>query len=119
VIEHAIRDLIYQQASGVTPLLRPSLAAALPEARQRRHAARLRNIARRFGDALEHAVDAGEARPVDIQAAERILTHAVFLNGGYTIAAANSFTDWRISEDPLTATIDYVYILMRGLGAGQ
>lgn len=119
VIEHAIRDLIYQQASGVTPLLRPSLAAALPEARQRRHAARLRNIARRFGDALEHAVDAGEARPVDIQAAERILTHAVFLNGGYTIAAANSFTDWRISEDPLTATIDYVYILMRGLGAEQ
>ena len=119
VIEHAIRDLIYQQASGVTPLLRPSLAAALPEARQRRHAARLRNIARRFGDALEHAVEAGEARPVDIQAAERILTHAVFLNGGYTIAAANSFTDWRISEDPLTATIDYVYILMRGLGAGQ
>ena len=117
VIEHAVRDLIYQQASGVTPLLRPSLSAALPEPRQRRHAARLRNIARRFGDALEHAVSDGEARPVDIQVAERILTHSVFLNGGYTIAAANSFTDWRISEDPLTATIDYVYILMRGLGA--
>jgi len=117
VIEHTVRDLIYQQASGVTPLLRPSLSAALAEPRQRRHAARLRNIARRFGDALEHAVSEGEARPVDIQVAERILTHSVFLNGGYTIAAANSFTDWRISEDPLTATIDYVYILMRGLGA--
>lgn len=116
-IEHTVRDLIYQQASGVTPLLRPSLAAALPEPRQRRHAARLRNIARRFGDALEQAVTDGQARVLDIQVAERILTHSVFLNGGYTIAAANSFTDWRISEDPLTATVDYVYILMRGLGA--
>ena len=117
VVEHAVRDLIYQQASGVMPLLRPSLSAALPEPRQRRHAARLRNIARRFGDALEQAITDGQARPVDVQIAERILTHSVFLNGGYTIAAANSFTDWRISEDPMTATIDYVYILMRGLGA--
>lgn len=116
VIEHALRDLIYQQASGVDPLLRPSLVAALPAARQRRHAARLRNIARRFGDALENSIGTGDARAVEVLVIEQVLTNAVFLNGGYTIAAANSFTDWRISEDPLTATIDYTRLLMTGLG---
>tara|TARA_R110002094_G_scaffold105022_1_gene104088 strand:- start:2405 stop:3748 length:1344 start_codon:yes stop_codon:yes gene_type:complete len=115
IIEHALRDLTYQQASGVTPLLRPSLASALPAARQRRHAARLRNIARRFGDALESGISHGEARQVDVAIVEQILTNAIFINGGYTIAAANSFTDWRLSEDPLTATIDYTHLLMMGL----
>ncbi len=116
VIEHALRDLIYQQASGVDPLTRPSLISALPAPRQRRHSARMRNIARRFGDALEHSIGTGEARDVDVTIVEQILTNALFLNGGYTIAAANSFTDWRISEDPLTATIDYARLLMTGLG---
>ena len=115
IIEHALRDLTYQQASGVTPLLRPSLSSALPAARQRRHAARFRNIARRFGDALESGMSHGEARQVDVAIVEQILTNAIFINGGYTIAAANSFTDWRISEDPLTATIDYAHLLMMGL----
>lgn len=119
VIEHSLRDLIYQQAGGVELLLRPSLISALPAPRQRRHSARLRNIARRFGDALENAVSTGEARSVDVGIVEQIVTNAVFLNGGYTIAAANSFTDWRISEDPMTATVDYTYILMSGLGAGR
>lgn len=119
VIEHALRDLIYQQASGVELLLRPSLGSALPATRQRRHAARLRNIARRFGDALESSIGVGEARDTDVSVIEQVLTNAVFLNGGYTIAAANSFTDWRISEDPLTATVDYARLLMTGLGASK
>ena len=57
----------------------------------------------------------GEARQVDVAIVEQILTNAIFINGGYTIAAANSFTDWRLSEDPLTATIDYTHLLMMGL----
>ena len=65
----------------------------------------------------EVVVDDRDARAVEVLVIEQVLTNAVFLNGGYTIAAANSFTDWRISEDPLTATIDYTRLLMTGLGA--
>ena len=46
---------------------------------------------------------------------EAILTNVMFLNGGYTLAAANSLNDWRISEDPQSAANDYLHILLYGL----
>jgi AcrR family transcriptional regulator len=116
VVEHALRDIVYQQASGMTPLLRPALASALPEARQRRHEARLRNIARRFGDALEQAMSDGSGRSVDVAMVEQALTSVAFLAGGYAQTSDHA-TRWRMSEDPLTASVDYTYILVRGVGA--
>lgn len=39
----------------------------------------------------------------------------IFLNGGYTLAAANSFSSWRVSEEPRAATHDYLHLLLHGL----
>jgi len=108
-------DLVYRQAAGVTPLLRPKLAAVLPPARRRRHLARLRNISRRIGDALSDAEAAGEARAVDVVVAEDLLSNMMFLDAGYTLAAANSVTSWGLSEEPRAAAADYVHLLFFGL----
>ncbi len=114
-IHAALLDLAYQQMAGVTPLIRPELVAALPPARQRRHAARLRNVSRRLGDALEEAVSAGDAREVDTSLIEKVLTSAAFLNGGYTIAAAGSMNPLPLSEEPLAAASDYLHVIIQGL----
>ena len=119
VIEHVLTRLIYQQASGVTPLIRPGLVAALPPPRQKRLQVRLRNVSRRLGDALELAIASGAAQPLDTEIVEKILTNVIFLNGGYTIAAANLFRDWRMSEDPYLAAKDYLYLLLYGLKGGS
>lgn len=119
LIEHLMTRLIYQQASGVTPLIRPGLVAALPPPRQKRLQARLRNISRRLGDALELAIASEASYPLDTEIVEKILTSVMFLNGGYTIAAANLFSDWRMSEDPYLAAKDYMYILLYGLKGGS
>lgn len=114
-IHAALLDLAYQQMAGVTPLIRPELVSALPPARRRRHAARLRNVSRRLGDALEEAISAGEAREVDTAVIEKVLTSAAFLNGGYTLAAAGSINPLPLSEEPLAAASDYLHVLIQGL----
>lgn len=118
-IQRVLFDLIYMQASGATPVIRPGLMSALPSTRQKRYQVRLRNIARRLGDAHDAAIAAGTARQHDTVAVEAILASIMFLNDGYTLAAANSFNDWRISEHPQSATNDYLYILLFGLTAGD
>lgn len=114
-IHRVLFDLIYMQASGVTPLIRLSLMTSLPPARQKRYQARLRNISRRLGDAHAAAIAEHSARDHDTGTVEAILTNVMFLNGGYTLAAANSLNDWRISEDPQSAANDYLHILLYGL----
>jgi AcrR family transcriptional regulator len=109
-------ELIYRQASGIEPLLRPNMAAVLPKPRQRRHLTRLRNIERHIGDALTDAIAIGAAREINTGLVENILASVIFLNGGYTLTAANSFANWSLSEDPRTATGDYLYVLFNGLG---
>ena len=118
-IQRALFDLIYMQASGVTPIIRPGLMSALPSTRQNRFRGRLRNISRRLGDAHDAAIADGTARQHDTAAVEAILASIMFLNDGYTLAAANSFNDWRISENPQSATNDYLYSLLFGLTAGD
>jgi hypothetical protein len=108
-------ELIHRQAAGVEPMLRANMAGVLPKPRQRRHLTRLRNIERRFGDTLTDAVMAGTARDIDAALVEKILASVVFLNGGYTLAAANSLSSWSLSEDPRTATRDYLHLLFFGL----
>ncbi len=114
-IHHVMIDLIYMQASGVTPLTRLSLMSSLPPARQKRFKARLRNISRRLGDAHATAIADRSAHDHDTATVETILTSLMFLNGGYTLAAANSLNDWRISEHPQSATNDYLHVLLYGL----
>jgi AcrR family transcriptional regulator len=114
-IHRVLFDLIYMQASGVTPLIRLGLMSSLPPARRSRYQARLRNITRRLGDAHAAAVAEQSAREHDTEVVEAILTSIMFLNGGYTLTAANSLNDWRISEDPQSATNDYLHILLHGL----
>ncbi|MEO1038737.1 MAG: TetR/AcrR family transcriptional regulator [Pseudomonadota bacterium] len=114
-VRRGLIELIYRQAAGLDPLLRPSLAAILGPARQRRHKARMRNISRRIGDALTEASACGEGRMVDTVVVEDIMASVMFLNGGYTLTAANSFSSWNLSEDPRTAAADYVYLLFHGL----
>jgi len=110
-----LAELVYRQAAGVEPLLRPGMASVLPAPRQRRHGTRLQNIERRLGDALTEGAASGAARTVDTGLIEDILASVVFVNGGYTLAAANSFSSWSFSEDPRTATSDYLYLLFHGL----
>jgi AcrR family transcriptional regulator len=112
-------DLIYRQAAGVEPLLRPSMAAVLPKPRQRRHLTRLRNVERQMGDALTDAAAEGMARDLDAGLIENILASVIFLNGGYTLAAAKSFSSWSLSEDPRTATADYLHLLFYGLNSDK
>lgn len=116
-IRRVLFDLIYMQASGVTPIIRPGLMSALPPARQKRYRARLRNISRRLGDAHDAAIAGGMAYQHDTATVEAILASVMFLNDGYTLAAANSFNDWRISEHPQSATNDYLHGLLYGLTA--
>lgn len=113
-LRQALFDLIYMQASGVTPVIRPGLMSALPPARQNRYRGRLRNISRRLGDAHHAAIADGTAREHDTATVEAILAGVMFLNDGYTLAAANSFNDWRISEHPQSATNDYLHGLLHG-----
>jgi len=116
-IHRVLFDLIYTQASGVTPLIRLGLMTALPIARQNRLQARLRNISRRLGDAHAAAIADGAARELDTGTVEAILTNILFLNDGFTLSAANSLKDWRISEEPQSATNDYLHVLLYGLTA--
>lgn len=119
-IQRVLFDLIYMQASGTTPIIRLGLMSALPSARQNRYRVRIRNISRRLGDAHEAAIAEGTAREHDTATVEAILASVMFLNGGYTLAAANSFNDWRMSENPQSATNDYLHALFYGLsGAGE
>lgn len=113
-LRQALFDLIYMQASGVTPIIRPGLMSALPPARQNRYRGRLRNISRRLGDAHDAAIADGTAREHDTATVEAILASVMFLNDGYTLVAANSFNDWRISEHPQSATNDYLHGLLYG-----
>jgi AcrR family transcriptional regulator len=99
-VHSVLAELVYRQAAGVEPLLRPTMAAVLPLPRQRRHRTRLQNIARRLGDALTEGAAAGDVRSVDTSFVEDILASVVFLNGGYALAAADSFSGWSIAEDP-------------------
>lgn len=116
-IQRVLFDLIYMQASGITPIIRLGLIASLPAKRRKRHQARLRNIWRRLGDAHDAAIADGSAREHDSQTVEAILASVMFLNGGYTLSAANSVDDWRMSEQPQSATNDYLNILLYGLMA--
>ncbi|MEN0653780.1 MULTISPECIES: TetR/AcrR family transcriptional regulator [Hyphobacterium] len=117
-IQRVLFDLIYMQASGMTPIIRLKLMAALPAKRRNRYQARLRNIWRRLGDAHDAALADGSAREHDTGTVEAILASVMFLNGGYTLAAANSLDDWRMSESPQSATNDYLNVLLFGLMAG-
>lgn len=116
-IRRAIFDLIYMQASGMAPIIRLELMAALPAARRNRHQARLRNITRRLGDNHEAAVSAGEARPHDATIVESILSGVMFINSGYTLAASSTMNDWRMSQNPQSATNDFLHVLLYGLMA--
>ncbi len=118
-VHSILAELIYRQAAGVEPLLRPGMAAVLEAPRQRRHLTRLKTIARRLGDALTEAAASGEARSLDTNLVEDILSSVVFLNGGYMLAAAKSFPGWSISTDPRTATRDYLHLLLHGLRGPQ
>lgn len=111
-----LTELVYRQAAGVEPLLRPGMAAVLPEVRRRRYDTRMHTIARRLGDTLSDGAALNETRPPESTITEKIVSSMIFLSGGYTLAAANSFASWRISEDPRTATQDYLHILLYGLG---
>ena len=114
-IQRVLFDLIYMQASGMTPVIRMNLMSALPTKRRNRYRARLRNIWRRLGDAHDAAVADGTAREHDSQTVEAILASVIFLNVGYTLSAANSLDDWRMSEHPQSSTNDYLNILLYGL----
>ena len=116
-IRRAVFDLIYMQASGMSPIIRLELMAALPARRRNRHQARLRNITRRLGDSHEAAVSAGEARPHDALIVESILSGVLFINSGYTLAAGNVMNDWRMSQNPQAATNDFLHVLFYGLMA--
>lgn len=117
-IQRALFDLIYMQASGVTPIIRLGLMSALPAARQKRYQARLRNISRRLGDAYEAAVADDRARAQQTATVEAILTSVMFINAGFTLAAANSLNNWRMSQNPQSATNDYLHVLFYGLSEG-
>ncbi|HCR95348.1 MAG TPA: hypothetical protein DIV98_10455, partial [Oceanicaulis sp.] len=116
-LRRAAFDLIYMQASGISPIIRLELMAALPAARRNRHQARLRNITRRLGDSHDAAVSAGEARPHEASIVESILTGVMFINSGYTLAASSTMNDWRMSQNPQSATNDFLYVLLYGLAA--
>ncbi|MCR9130684.1 MAG: TetR/AcrR family transcriptional regulator [Alphaproteobacteria bacterium] len=114
-LHSVLAELIYRQASGVEPLLRPGMAAVLPAARQRRYRSRMQAIARRLGDILTEGAGSGEMRALEASITEDIVASLIFLNGGYTLAAANSFSSWSVSEEPRTATNDYLHLLLHGL----
>lgn len=114
-VQRVLFDLIYMQATGVTPIIRLGLMSALPEARQKRYQARLRNISRRLGDAYEAAIADNQARSQDTATVEAILTSVMFINGGFTLAAANSLNGWSMSQNPQSATNDYLHVLFYGL----
>ena len=118
-VHSVLSELVYRQAAGVEPLLRPGMAAVLEGSRQRRHLTRLKAISGRLGDALTEAAASGAARKLDTELVEDILSSVVFLNGGYMLAAAKSFANWSISTDPRTATSDYLYLLLHGLKGPQ
>ncbi len=114
-VHSILSELVYRQAAGVEPLLRPGMAAVLDAPRRRRHLTRLKAIAGRLGDTLTEAADSGEARSLDTGLVEDMLSSVVYLNGGYMLAAAKSFPDWNIAKDPRTATSSYLYLLLHGL----
>lgn len=116
-LQRAVFDLIYMQASGMAPIIRLELMAALPAARRNRHQARLRNIIRRLGDAYEAAIGQGEARAHDATIVESILTGVMFINSGYDLAASLTMNDWRMSQNPQSATNDFLHVLFYGLTA--
>lgn len=116
-IRMVLLNLIYRQAGGLAPLIRPALMSALPAARRKRYEARLRNISRRLGDWLANGVEAGEAADLEVDLIEPLLAQLLFLNGGFTVAAARDVTGFRLSEDPLNAAADYSFILQYGLKA--
>ncbi len=114
-IRHVLLNLIYRQAGGLTPLIRPALMSALPASRRKRYEARQRNISRRLGDWLAEAIEAGQANDVEVELIEPLLAQLIFLNGGYTVAAAQEVRELRLSEDPMNAAADYCFILQNGL----
>jgi AcrR family transcriptional regulator len=114
-VRSVLAELIYRQAAGVEPLIRPGMAAVLPLPRRRRYQTRMRNIALRLGDALAEGVEAGEIRALDTGLIEEILASALFLNGGYTLAAATRISGWSLAEDPRSASEDYLHLLLHGL----
>ncbi len=118
-LRSVLAELVYLQAAGIEPLLRPGMASVLPAPRRRRHLTRLRTIARRFGDLLAEGAETGELRPVDLGLAEDVLASIVFLNGGYTLAAAGSASSWSLFEDARSATTDYLHLLFHGIGKRQ
>jgi AcrR family transcriptional regulator len=114
-LHSTLAELIYRQAAGVEPLLRPGMAAVLPPARQRRYRSRMQAISRRLGDILAEGAGTGQIRALEASIAEDIVASVIFLNGGYTLAAANSFSSWSVSEEPRAATHDYLHLLLHGL----
>lgn len=116
-LRRAVFDLIYMQASGMSPIIRLELMAALPAARRNRHQARLRNITRRLGDTYDAAVSAGEARPHDASIVESLLACVMFINSGFTLAASSTMNDWSMCQSPLSATNDFLHVLLYGLAA--
>ncbi len=114
MIERARRVLVSLQISGVAPLLRPHLVAALPQHRQRRFTSRLRNVKRWFGDVLSQAVADGETTDMDVEVAEELLINVVFLNRSLSATEHTLERGW-LTESPLEAPGDYVYILFSGL----
>ncbi|WBQ11446.1 TetR/AcrR family transcriptional regulator [Hyphomonadaceae bacterium ML37] len=114
-VRSVLVELVYRQAAGVEPLIRPGMAAVLPPPRRRRYQSRMRNIALRLGDALAEGVETGEIRALDTGLIEEILAGAVFLNGGYTLAAATRISGWSLAEDPRSASNDYLHLILYGL----
>jgi len=41
----------------------------------------------------------------------------MFINSGYTLAASSTMNDWRMSQNPQSATNDFLYVLLYGLAA--
>lgn len=114
-VHSVLSELIYQQAVGVEPLIRPGMAGVLPPARQRRHRTRLQTITRRLGDMVSEGMASGDIRAVDPHVIEAMLVGIMFFNGGYTLAAAHSLSSWSASEEPRTATRDYLYLVIHGM----
>ena len=116
-LRRAVFDLIYMQASGMAPIIRLELMAALPAARRNRHQARLRNITRRLGDTYEAAISQNDVHAHDATIVESILSGMMFINSGYSLAASQSMNDWRMSQNPQSATNDFLHVLLYGLNA--
>jgi AcrR family transcriptional regulator len=106
----ALLRVVYQQASGMTVMMRKALLGALPNAGQMKIKARQAGVQRR----IEALLDVGEA----LRAEEAKLAFAaLFYRGGYALAAASLFDAWPAADSPHAVARGFLAPLMLGLDA--